>query len=77
MDNIEKKIKEIIAEKLNINIDEIKPATSIADDLGADSLDIVELFMSMEDEFSIEVKEDDAEKLITVQNIIDYIESNT
>ncbi|MBU0463242.1 MAG: acyl carrier protein [Proteobacteria bacterium] len=71
---IETKVKKVIAEKIpNIDIEDIVPEASLIDDLGADSLTIVELVMSMEEMFEIEIDDDDAEKLLTVQDVIDFI----
>lgn len=70
---IEQKIKEILAEQLGIREDEIENSSSFVDDLGADSLDIVELIMAMEEEFETEIPDEDAEKLLTVQDTIDYV----
>ena len=67
------KVKKIIAEKLDVDISDVVPEASLIDDLGADSLAIVELIMTMEEEFDIEVPDEDAEKLATVQEAIDYI----
>lgn len=75
--NIEDKVKKIIADKLRVDIGDVVPQASLIDDLGADSLAIVELIMSMEEEFDIEVPDADAEKLSTVQKAIDYIVSKT
>ncbi|MBC8440434.1 MAG: acyl carrier protein [Deltaproteobacteria bacterium] len=73
---IETKVKKVIAEKIsNIDIEDIVPEASLIDDLGADSLTIVELVMSMEEMFEIEIDDDEAEKLITVQDAIDFIKS--
>jgi acyl carrier protein len=69
--SVEDKIKEIIIEK-----DEIVPEASFVDDLGADSLDLVELIMTMEEEFDIDISDEDAEKLVTVKDAIDYINSH-
>ncbi len=63
----------LIAESLGVNPAEVVPSASFIDDLGADSLDIVELVMAIEKEFSIEIPDDDAEKISTVQDAIDYI----
>ena len=71
--NIEKKIKSIIAEQLSISEDEVSSEASFIDDLGADSLDIVELVMAMEEEFEMEIPDEDAEKLLSVQDVIDYV----
>jgi acyl carrier protein len=75
--SVEEKIKKIIAEKLSVDLSEVVPEASFIDDLGADSLDLVELIMSMEEELDIEISDDDAEKLVTVQNAIDYVVSAT
>jgi acyl carrier protein len=71
------KIKRIIAEQLGIDEDEVVPEASFIDDLGADSLDIVELIMAFEEEFDLEIPDEDAEKIKTVQNVIDYIKNHT
>ena len=73
---VETKVKKVIAEKIpDIDIEDIVPEASLIEDLGADSLTIVELVMSMEEIFEIEIDDDDAEKLLTVQDAIDFIES--
>ena len=66
------KVKDIIVEQLGVDPEKVKPEASFIDDLGADSLDIVELVMAMEEEFGIEIPDEDAEKITTVQNAIDY-----
>ena len=71
--NIEKKVKQIIAEQLGISEEEVASEASFIEELGADSLDIVELVMAMEEEFEVEIPDEDAEKLLTVQNAIDYV----
>jgi acyl carrier protein len=71
----ETKIKQIIAEKLGVSEDKVIPQASFIDDLGADSLDQVELIMAFEDAFDIEIPDEDAEKLRTVKDAIDYLES--
>lgn len=71
----EGRIKEIIAEKLDINIEQITDEAKFIDDLGADSLDVVELIMTLEDEFEIEITDEDAEKIVTVGNAIDFIKN--
>ncbi len=71
--SVEEKVIEIIAEKLNLSKDQIKPEASFVDDLGADSLDLVELVMAMEEEFGMEVPDEDAEKLRTVKDAIEYV----
>ncbi|MFH1155892.1 MAG: acyl carrier protein [Pseudomonadota bacterium] len=71
---VETKVRKIIAEKLNdVDIDDVVPEASLVDDLGADSLSLVELVMSIEEAFDIDIDDEDAEKLITVQDAIDYI----
>ena len=71
--SIEDKVKKIIAEKLSVDIEEVVPEASFVDDLGADSLDLVELIMSMEEEFDIDIPDEDAEKLVTVKDVFDFI----
>ncbi len=75
--SVEDKIKKIIAEKLSVDLSEIVPEASFIDDLGADSLDLVELIMSMEEEFDIEISDEKAEELVTVKDAIDYVVANT
>ncbi len=70
---VEDKVKKIIAEKLSVDLSDVVPDASFVDDLGADSLDLVELIMSMEEEFDIEISDEDSEKMITVQDAIDYL----
>lgn len=72
--SIEERVKEIIVEQLGVNPEQVTPNASFIDDLGADSLDTVELVMAFEEEFSVEVPDEDAEKLITVGDVIRYIE---
>lgn len=74
---IEEKVKKLIAEKLEVDANEVVPQASLVDDLGADSLALVELIMTMEEEFDIEVPDDDAEKLVTVEYAINYIKEKT
>jgi len=69
------KVKDIIVEQLGVDEEEVKTSTSFVDDLGADSLDIVELVMAMEEEFDIEIPDEDAEKISTVEDVIEYIDS--
>jgi acyl carrier protein len=71
--NIEQKVKGIIAENLGVAEEEIKLTSSFIEDLGADSLDIVELVMQMEEEFEVEIPDEEAENIKTVQNAVDYI----
>ncbi|HWP34521.1 MAG TPA: acyl carrier protein [Thermodesulfobacteriota bacterium] len=75
--SIEKRVKEIIVEQLGVSEDEVVPEASFVDDLGADSLDQVELVMALEEEFDIEIPDEDAEKIHTVQDAINYIQENT
>ena len=75
--SVEDKVKKIIAEKLSVDIAEVVPEASFVDDLGADSLDLVELIMSMEEEFDIEISDEKAEELVTVKDAIDYVVENT
>lgn len=67
------KVKDIIVEQLGVDPEKVKPEASFIDDLGADSLDIVELVMTMEEEFDIEIPDEDAEKLKTVNDVQDYL----
>lgn len=68
------KVKDIIVEQLGVDPEKVKPEASFIDDLGADSLDIVELVMAMEEEFDLEIPDEDAEKLKTVQDVANYLE---
>lgn len=71
------RIKQIIADQLGIDEDQVVPEASFIDDLGADSLDIVELIMAFEEEFDMEIPDEDAEKIKTVQDAIDYIKNHS
>lgn len=73
---IELKVKHIIAEQLGVGEDEIKPESSFVEDLGADSLDIVELVMAMEEEFEVEIPDEEAENIKTVGDAINYISTH-
>ncbi len=73
MSSVEDQVRAIIAEQLGIKTDEIKNDASFVDDLGADSLDTVELVMALEEEFETEIPDEEAEKITTVQNAIDYV----
>lgn len=73
MADIAEKIRKIINEQLNVSDEDIVPEASFVDDLGADSLDQVELIMAMEEEFDLSISDEDAEKITTVQNAIDFI----
>jgi len=76
MENFEK-IKEILVDVLGANKDDIRQESKFVDDLGADSLDLVELIMSLEDKFQIEISDTDAEKIITVKDALDFIDKNS
>lgn len=73
-DSIEQKVKDIVVEQLNVQPDQVKPEAKFIDDLGADSLDTVELVMAFEEEFGIEVPDEEAEKLVSVGDVIAYVE---
>ena len=73
MENIEQRVKKIVAEQLGVNEAETKNESSFVDDLGADSLDTVELVMALEEGFGMEIPDEEAEKITTVQQAIDYI----
>ncbi len=73
MADIEAKVKSIICEQLNVAEEDVVPEASFVDDLGADSLDQVELIMAMEEEFDLSIPDEDAEKIATVQDAVDYI----
>ncbi len=74
---IEKRVKEIVAEQLGVDEAQVTNEASFMDDLGADSLDTVELVMALEEEFEIEISDEDAEKIQTVQDAVDYITEHT
>jgi len=69
-------VKEVIVEQLNVNGDEVKLESNFVEDLGADSLDVVELVMALEEKFEIEIPDEAAEKIATVKDVVDYIENN-
>jgi acyl carrier protein len=71
------RVKKVLIEQLDVSEDEVTPTASIVDDLGADSLDVVEIVMGLEEEFDIEIPDEDAEKLPTVQHIVDYVDEKT
>jgi acyl carrier protein len=73
---IEEQVKNLIVEQLGVSLDEVVPTASFVDDLGADSLDLVELVMMLEEQFGGEIPDEDAEKIQTVQDAIDYIKNN-
>ena len=76
MDNIEQRVKKIVAEQLGVPEADIKNESSFVNDLGADSLDTVELVMALEDEFEMEIPDEQAEKITTVQQAIDYAKAH-
>ncbi|HQQ35991.1 MAG: acyl carrier protein [Rhodocyclales bacterium] len=76
MDNIEQRVKKIVAEQLGVNEADIKNESSFVEDLGADSLDTVELVMALEEEFECEIPDEDAEKITSVQQAIDYVNTH-
>ena len=73
---VETKVREIISEQLGVSPDEVTPEASFIEDLGADSLDIVELVMALEEEYDMEISDEEAEKIRTVQDVVNYIESH-
>ncbi|MDR1777693.1 MAG: acyl carrier protein [Desulfovibrio sp.] len=75
MSEIEGKVVKIIVEQLGVSQDEVKPDASFVEDLGADSLDLTELIMAMEEEFDIEIADDDAQKILKVKDAVAYIEN--
>ncbi len=74
--SVESKVKEIVIEQLGVSSDEIKPTSSFVEDLGADSLDLTELIMAMEEEFDIEIDDEDAQNITNVQDAVKYIEAH-
>ncbi|QOL24807.1 acyl carrier protein [Thalassotalea sp. LPB0316] len=76
MSTIEERVKKITVEQLGVSEDEVKADSSFVDDLGADSLDTVELVMALEEEFDTEIPDEEAEKITTVQAAIDYVKAN-
>ena len=74
--SIEDRVKDIIVEQLGVNADQVTPEAKFIEDLGADSLDTVELVMAFEEEFGIEVPDEEAEKLLSVGDVIKYVEGN-
>ena len=73
---LDTRVSELIVEQLGVSMEEIRPEASFIDDLGADSLDIVELVMAFEEEFGVEIPDDAAEKITTVKDAIDFIDQN-
>lgn len=76
MASVEEKVRHIIVEQLGVDEEEVKPEATFVDDLGADSLDVVELVMALEEEFGIEISDEDAEKLVSVQQAVNYIDAH-
>jgi acyl carrier protein len=74
--SLEQRVIEIVVEQLGVSREEATPEASFVDDLGADSLDLVELIMAMEEEFGLEISDEDAEKIRTVQEVIEYIKEH-
>ena len=74
--SIEERVKKIIVKQLGVKEEDVKPEASFVEDLGADSLDTVELVMALEEEFDIEIPDEEAEKITTVQSAIDYVQNN-
>ncbi len=74
---VEDKIREMIVEQLGVSAEEVVPEASFVDDLGADSLDIVELVMAIEEEFSLEIPDEEAERIQSIQDAISYVEERT
>jgi acyl carrier protein len=77
MSSIEERVKKIVVDQLGVSEDQVTSVASFVDDLGADSLDTVELVMALEEEFETEIPDEEAEKITTVQQAIDYVSSNT
>lgn len=77
MSSIEERVKAIIVDQLGVNPEDVKPEASFVEDLGADSLDTVELVMALEEEFETEIPDEEAEKISTVQSAIDYVKAHT
>ena len=76
MSSIEERVKKIIAEQLSVGDDQLKGDASFVDDLGADSLDTVELVMALEEEFEMDIPDEEAEKIVTVQDAVDHIKAH-
>lgn len=77
MAEMEEKVRQIIVDQLGVDGNEVTPQAKFVEDLGADSLDTVELVMALEEEFGIEIPDEEAEKIVTVKDAIDYIKSHT
>lgn len=76
MSSVEERVQKIIAEQLSVSDDQVTSEASFVDDLGADSLDTVELVMALEEEFEIDIPDEEAEKIVKVQDAVDYIKAN-
>ncbi len=76
MSSIEERVKKIVVEQLGVSEEQVTPDASFVDDLGADSLDTVELVMALEEEFDAEIPDDEAEKITTVKQAVDFIQAN-
>ncbi len=74
--SVEQKVKDIVVDQLGISAEEVKPEAKFVEDLGADSLDLTELIMAMEEEFDIEIDDEKAQELLTVKSAIDFIKAN-
>lgn len=77
MATVEERVKKIVVEQLGVKEDEVSSSSSFVDDLGADSLDTVELVMALEEEFGVEIPDEEAEKITTIQQAVDYIKANS
>ncbi|HCX86966.1 MAG TPA: acyl carrier protein [Gammaproteobacteria bacterium] len=77
MSSVEDRVKKIVVEQLGVSEDQVTPEASFVDDLGADSLDTVELVMALEEEFDAEIPDDEAEKITTVKQAVEFIQANT
>ncbi len=75
--SVDDRVKKIVSDQLGVSMDEVQNDSSFVDDLGADSLDTVELVMALEEEFDLEIADEDAEKISTVNEAVDYINSNS
>ena len=76
MSDVQERVKKIVVEHLDVEEDKVKPEASFIDDLGADSLDNVELVMAFEEEFGVEIPDDMAEKIVTIKDAVDFIENS-
>lgn len=77
MSSLEERVKKVVAEQLNVAEDQITPEATFIEDLGADSLDTVELVMALEEEFGIEIPDQEAEKIVCFRDVLDFIKANT